>query len=450
MSKKPEVRFVCGACGAVHAKWLGKCPGCGAWDSLSQEARVEVERRRDGAGRAAPVSSIQVDASPRLPTGIGELDRVLGGGAVPGSTVLVGGDPGVGKSTLLLAALAALADHGDVLYVTGEESAAQVASRARRLGLAKERLFVLAAGELGEVEAAARSTRPIAMVVDSVQTMRDAQVGSPAGTVTQLREVAQRLVEISQRAGIATFLVGHVTKEGALAGPKVLEHLVDVVLSFEGERGHAFRALRAAKNRFGAATEVGLFEMAGDGLREVTQPSALFLAERPRHAAGSVVAATSEGARALLVEVQALVGHPHAGSGRRSATGVDGQRLAMLLAVLGRRCELELGAADVFVNVAGGMRIEEPALDLAVAVAVASSFRGRPFPTDMAVLGEVGLAGEVRGVPRLVARLAEVRSMGFARAMLPWRAAERVAAGDHDGVALVPVRTVDDALSHLD
>ncbi|HKQ69278.1 MAG TPA: DNA repair protein RadA [Polyangiaceae bacterium] len=444
---KTSTQFVCQACGATSVKWLGKCLGCGGWNTFVEE-RVPAASPSSRAflANAGPVllGDIAADASARIATGIGELDRVLGGGAVLGAVVLVGGDPGVGKSTLLLQALSGLALRGvTALYVSGEESAGQTAQRARRLGVGPKNLMVLAEGDLAEVERAVREVRPKALVVDSVQTIRSDSLESAAGTVSQLREVTARLTDLSKREGIATFLVGHVTKEGQLAGPKVLEHLVDTVLSFEGERGHSFRALRTTKNRFGSATEVGVFEMTADGMREVLQPSALFLAERPRGASGSVVAATAEGARPLLVEVQALVGAPGFASPRRTANGVDGARLAMLLAVLSRRASVEVSSCDVFVNVAGGVRIDEPALDLAVALAVASSFRGHPFAEDAVAFGEVGLAGEVRGVARVAARLAEARAMGFRRALLPASSAERLTDAERGGLDLVPVSSLE-------
>ncbi len=450
---KDSVSYACRECGVHAPKWVGRCTACDAWGSLEALAATAARARprgdRSAKTVALSVAEVPTDNVYRVGTGIGELDRVLGGGAVPGGAVLVGGDPGVGKSTLLLQALGACARTGPALYVSGEESAAQVALRARRLGLGDTTLKVLGVSELSEIEAAAASVRPLAMVVDSVQAVRDASLGSPAGTVTQLREVTMRLVDLAQREGTALFLVGHVTKEGGLAGPKVLEHLVDAVLAFEGERGHAFRTLRATKNRFGSATEVGLFEMTQEGLREVQQPSAMFLAERPRGASGSVVAATAEGARSLLVEVQALVGHPGVGAARRSATGVDGGRLAMLLAVLQRRTTVELGQADVFVNVAGGLHVDEPAVDLAVALAVASAFLARPTADELVAFGEVGLAGEVRGVPRVAARLAEARAMGFQRVLLPASSAQRTTSGEREGVEVVPVRTVEEAIDKM-
>jgi DNA repair protein RadA/Sms len=458
---KATTQFVCQACGALFPKWVGRCTSCSAWNTLVEE----TVRKSSGAGgeargrgsAAVAVGDVDVDHAARLPTGIGELDRVLGGGAVLGGVTLLGGDPGVGKSTLLLQALACLAANGcRSLYVSGEESAAQTAARARRVarvggaGDSADELLVLAENDLDLIERAISEVRPVALVVDSVQTVRSASLESAAGTVSQLREVAARMVDRAKRDRIATFLVGHVTKDGSLAGPKVLEHLVDTVLAFEGERGHAFRALRAQKNRFGSATEVGVFEMTAEGMREVKQPSALFLAERPKGAAGSVIAATSEGSRSMLVEVQALVGPFAVGSARRTANGVDGARLAMILAVLERKAGLQLAGADVFVNVAGGVRIDEPAIDLPMALAIASSLREKPVAADVVAFGEIGLAGEVRSVPRAAARLAESAAMGFTRAIVPASVDGATRSGTGDGdrkLELVPVRTIEEALA---
>jgi DNA repair protein RadA/Sms len=456
-----HTQFSCQACGAVFPKWVGRCTSCGAWNTLVEE-RVPDKRAALGARPhmggvqevlARPVRDIDADHAARVPTGIGELDRVLGGGAVLGGVTLVGGDPGVGKSTLLLQALAGLAAKGcRALYVSGEESAGQTAARARRLqvasGASAEGLLVLAENDLEIIDRAVQETKPAALVLDSVQTVRAPALESAAGTVSQLREVAARVVERSKKDRIATFLVGHVTKDGLLAGPKVLEHLVDTVLAFEGDRGHSLRALRAQKNRFGSATEVGVFEMTAEGMREVPNPSELFLAERPRGVAGSVICATSEGTRAMLVEVQALVGAFAAGPGRRTTSGIDGARLAMVLAVLERKAGLAVGGADVFVNVAGGVRVEEPAVDLAVALAVASSLRERPIPEHVVAFGEVGLAGEVRSVPRAAARLAEAAAMGFRLALCPPGAAEpRVAPPkETTNMDVVAVRTLSEAL----
>jgi DNA repair protein RadA/Sms len=445
---KPSTQHTCQACGAFSARWMGRCTSCGAWNTLVEEV-VPTKTARAAASRpteARPVSEIDVDHAARISTGIGELDRVLGGGAVLGAVTLVGGDPGVGKSTLLMQALAGLARGGHrALYVSGEESAAQTAARAKRLGAVVDELLVLAESDLDAIENAIAQVRPSAVVVDSVQTVRSPSLESAPGTVSQLREVAARMVERSKRDRFATFLVGHVTKDGLLAGPKVLEHLVDTVLAFEGERGQAFRALRAHKNRFGSATEVGVFEMRADGMREVPCPSALFLAERPKGASGSVVAATCEGTRAMLVEVQALVGPFSVGSARRTANGVDGARLAMILAVLERKAGLALAGADVFLNVAGGARIDEPAIDLPIALAVASSLCERPADASIVAFGEIGLAGEVRGVARAEARLAEAAAMGFRKAIVP---ASLLDAPAPKGLELVGVRTVEDALAH--
>ncbi len=453
---KSETRFVCQACGATAPRWVGRCSGCSGWNTLVEEVTHRGGKRggrRDEAARPVSVDSVPEDAAARLPTGIAELDRVLGGGAVLGSVVLVGGDPGVGKSTLLLQALAGIARRGaPALYISGEESVAQVALRARRLfgeGSFGDKLQVSSASDVADVDAAVAATSPAAIVVDSVQVLRSSDLESAPGSVSQLREVTSRLIELAKTRRAALFLVGHVTKDGALAGPKVLEHLVDVVLAFEGERGNAFRALRASKNRFGSATEVGVFEMAQSGLAEVPNPSELFLAERPLHASGSVIAPVTPqegGARAVLVEVQALVGAPGGGSARRVATGVGAARLALLLAVLERKVGLGLAMSDVFANVAGGLSIDEPAIDLPLALAVASAARDLPCPRDLVAFGEVGLAGEVRGVARGATRLAEAASMRFRRALMPASTAERLAERDRAGIEVIAVRSVHEAV----
>lgn len=451
---KQKTVFVCSECGASSPRWMGKCPSCGTWSSLVEERVRPVpkagssSRSLIAAAPATPLIEVPPDAASRRSTGIGELDRALGGGAVVGGVVLLGGDPGIGKSTLLMQALAGLATPAARgLYVTGEESASQVALRANRLGLAGiQHVLVQATTDLEDVEESIGRERPAQVVIDSVQTLRSAALDSAPGSVSQIREVASRLIEIAKREGITLFLIGHVTKEGMLAGPKVLEHLVDTVLSFEGDVSGAFRMVRATKNRFGPAHEIGVFEMVQDGLREVPDPSALFLAERPTHAAGSVVFPTAEGSRPLLVEVQALVAPAVYGSARRVASGIDGSRLAILLAVLDRKAEIHVLDQDVFASVAGGARIDERALDLALAVAVVSSLRERAVPANLAVFGEVGLAGEVRAVPRAAARLSEAKKLGFTRAILPEGNLERLSAEEREGLELIGVRTLAGAL----
>ena len=414
-------------------RWTGRCTSCNAWNTIVEEEKKKTSGSKGGPPRASTAQSIAeipVDHAARIMTGIGELDRVLGGGAVLGGVTLLGGDPGVGKSTLLMQALSGIADSGlRTLYVSGEESAAQTAARARRLGATSSELLVVAENDLDLIMETISEVRPAAIVIDSVQTVRVADLESAAGTVSQLREVATRITERAKRDKLAAFLVGHVTKDGSLAGPKVLEHLVDTVLAFEGERGHAFRCVRVSKNRFGSATEVGVFEMDGTGMREVKSPSALFLAERPKDAPGSAVCATSEGQRSMLVEVQALVSVSGGGPGRRVSNGVDSARVAMILAVLERKCNIHLSSADVFLNVAGGVRVDETAVDLAVALAVASSFNDRAIPANLVAFGEIGLAGEVRSVPRAQARIAEAKAMGFTRAIVPESQAEAGTSG---------------------
>ena len=447
---RSETHFSCQACGAITPRWVGRCTQCGAWNTIVEETTRKKAGSRSGApvvqSKPEPISAIDADHAARVPTGMSELDRVLGGGVVLGGVTLVGGDPGVGKSTLLLQALAALSTKGcRALYISGEESAGQTAARARRVGVSSDDLLILAENDLEAIERAIEETKPAVLVVDSVQTVRAPELESAAGSVTQLREVAARIVERAKRSRIAAFLIGHVTKDGTLAGPKVLEHLVDTVLAFEGERGHALRTLRAHKNRFGSATEVGVFEMTADGMREVPNASAFFLSERPKNVAGSIVAATSEGTRSMLVEVQALTVVQSLGSPRRTVSGVDGQRLAMILAVLERKSGLHISGCDVFVNVAGGVHVDEPAMDLPVALAVASSLKDRPIFPDIVAFGEIGLSGEVRAVPRAEARIAEASALGFRRAILPASVAAKV--NKTKDLELQAVASLDEALA---
>ena len=431
MAKRPTTVFVCQECGSQAAKWLGKCPDCGAWNSF-------VEERAADPAAAAPASSghryalagaasqaqlyadIAVENYARLTTGINEFDRVLGGGVVPGSLVLLGGEPGIGKSTLLLQAAANMArSTGTVLYSSGEESEHQVKSRGERLGVADAPLYLLAETCLERILEEIARLRPALVIIDSIQTVFSLKFQSAPGSIGQVREAATQLLFAAKGQNIPIFLVGHVTKDGSLAGPKALEHVVDTVLYFEGERHHSHRVVRAVKNRFGAVSELGVFEMTGGGLRPVPNPSRLFLAERPANAPGSAVLCSVEGSRPILVEVQALVSTSTYGSSRRMANGIDTQRLSLLLAVLEKRAGLNLIGDDVFVNMAGGMAIDEPATDLAVVAAIASSVRNRAIPPTTAMFGEVGLAGEVRGTAQAGLRIREAAQMGFERCVMP-------------------------------
>jgi DNA repair protein RadA/Sms len=418
--------YRCQECGFASPK-SGTCPDCrrasGAWVQLVEE-RPATQRTARRAGTPAvqprPLKDISMEQDDRVRTGIDELDRVLGGGVVRGSLVLIGGDPGVGKSTLLLQAARALARAAPpVLYVTAEESAAQVKMRADRLGIAGDGLLLWPENDLSVVQAQLDDAKPRSLVIDSIQTVFLPELESAPGSVAQVRECGARLMTLAKSRGIATFLVGHVTKEGALAGPRVLEHLVDTVLYFEGERHHSYRVLRAVKNRFGSTNEIGVFEMAEGGLVEVKNPSGFFLAERPDKAPGSVVVSSLEGTRPVLLELQALVAPAPVGTPRRTVLGADYNRVCLLLAVLEKRAGVPLGSQDVFVNVAGGARVTEPAADLGIVVAAASSYMDRPVPSDVLVVGEVGLTGEVRAVAGLELRLREAAALGFRRAIVP-------------------------------
>jgi DNA repair protein RadA/Sms len=418
--------FVCSSCGQETPKWHGRCPGCGEWNTIAEEARATVgpgrSKRAAKALRPVPLGQVRAPAVERLETGIGELDRVLGGGLVPGSVVLIGGSPGIGKSTLTSAALAGLASAGRrVLYASGEESASQVRLRAERLGAAALAVPIVAETDLDTVLATLEAERPDACVVDSVQVLYDPGLSGSPGSVGQVREVAGRLMRVAKTRGIAVVLVGHVTKEGALAGPRVLEHLVDCVLSFDGERERTYRTLRALKNRFGSTSEAGVFEMREQGLVEVEDASARFISEATR-APGSVVLASMEGSRPLLVEVQALVAPTELVPPRRVANGVDRNRLALVLAVLARHGGLSLGQSDVFVSVAGGVRVDEPGADLAIALALASAAKGAELDEGgkpLAAFGELGLTGELRQPAHPDRRLAEAAKFGLGRVLHP-------------------------------
>ncbi|MEX2520770.1 MAG: DNA repair protein RadA [Paracoccaceae bacterium] len=424
---RAQTSFICSACGTTHKKWAGRCDECGAWNSVQEEAGLSAAgpaSKTLGAakGRAVPLHAMtgEEPAPPRALTGIAEFDRVLGGGLAPASAILVGGDPGIGKSTILLQVAAGLAMAGEkTVYVSGEEALAQIRMRAARLDLAEAPVLLASATNLRDVLTMLEAERPTLAIIDSIQTMWADNVDSAPGSVSQVRAVAHELTSFAKRRGVSVILVGHVTKDGQIAGPRVVEHMVDTVLYFEGERGHQFRILRAVKNRFGAADEIGVFEMSDRGLREVANPSALFLAGRERRTPGSVVFAGVEGTRPVLVEFQALVASSPLGTPRRNVIGWDSGRLSMILAVLEARCGVSLAGNDVFLNVAGGLRISEPAADLAVAAAVLSAHRDIAAPADVVVFGEISLSSAVRPVSQAAARLKEAKKLGFNSAWAP-------------------------------
>lgn len=449
---RQRTTFVCADCGHSEPKWAGQCPSCRAWNTMRQvvvaggaSPSAWAVPGHVGVPRAERLSGIETQSARRRPLGMVEFDRVLGGGVVPGGLALVGGEPGIGKSTLLLQVSGLLAQcGGPVLYVSGEESAQQIKLRAERMGIAGEELFLLSETNLEAVLAEVASLRPSALVVDSIQTMYLDSVDSTAGSVTQVRECAARLMRLAKAEHVPVFLVGHVTKSGDIAGPRILEHMVDIVLYLEGDRFHSYRLLRSVKNRFGATNEVGVFEMRSEGLVEVADPSSAFLAERLSGVPGSAVTVTMEGSRPLLVEIQALVSPSGAQVPRRTANGVDFNRLLLLVAVLTRRQNLRLGDQDVFVNVVGGLKVTEPAVDLAVAAAIASSARGRALPEDLVVFGEIGLSGELRSVSQFDRRLAEAASLGYARALVPQTA--NLVSGKPRACRALTARTLGEAL----
>ncbi len=453
MSKGPKTVYVCSACGGQSPKWAGQCQDCGAWNTIEEAAAPSVARPgagrfsgfagHPGASAVRNLSDVAAERTARGSTGLSELDRVLGGGLVQGSVVLIGGDPGIGKSTLLTQALAIMADTLPVLYVSGEESAEQISLRAQRLGLPVERLRLLTETGVEKILALAAKEGPRVMVMDSIQTFYSEQLQSAPGSVSQVRESAAQLVRYAKQTGTSLFLVGHVTKDGALAGPRVLEHMVDTVLYFEGEAGSPYRLVRAIKNRFGAVNELGVFAMTDKGLREVSNPSAIFLSHHQIQVPGSAILVTREGTRPLLVEVQSLVDQSPLANPRRVALGLEQNRLSMLLAVLHRHGGIGTFDQDVFVNVVGGVRVTETAADLPVLLAVMSSFRDRPLPEALATFGEVGLAGEVRPVPNGVERLREAAKHGFERAVVPQANAPRQGI---KGMQIIPVNRMTEAL----
>lgn len=448
MAKKRTL-FFCKGCGYESPKWLGRCPACGEWNTFVEQAVGDGSGREPGGREPpAPLSTIGADSSERTPTTIAELDRVLGGGIVCGSVVLVGGDPGIGKSTLLLQMSDQLARAGDaVLYVSGEESRSQIRMRARRLGVGSENILLLAENDVSNILDEASRLSPGALIVDSIQTVYHGDAGGSPGSVSQVRESAAALVRLAKESGVPVFLIGHVTKQGAIAGPRILEHMVDTVLYFEGDKRMPFRILRAVKNRYGSTDEIGVFEMTAGGLKEVSDPSGLFVSQDRSPTSGSVVIACVEGTRALMVELQALIGLTNYAVPQRSSTGIDRRRLPLLLAVLERRGGLSFGNRDVFVSVAGGVRVEEPAADLGIALAVASSYRDVAVDEGTAVFGEMGLGGEIRRVTLAGKRVQEAARLGYRRIVMPRDAVP----GEERprGVEFVEVRTIGEAIDAL-
>jgi DNA repair protein RadA/Sms len=450
LTLKKETFFVCQNCGHKAGKWLGKCPECGEWNSFVEE-KAQPARRSGFSTRdvsAIPFTEIESQDDVRIPSGVTEFDRVLGGGIVPGTLVLIGGDPGIGKSTLLLQVADKLSAAGAlVLYVSGEESERQIKLRGERLAVDAKNVYLLPETNLENIVKEIQRLKPGAIIVDSIQTVFSSVLDSAPGSVSQVREVAHQFLMLAKTRGVPIFLIGHITKEGSIAGPKILEHIVDTVLYFEGERHHNHRIVRAVKNRFGAANEVGVFEMTGAGLMPVANPSQMFLQERPQNVAGSIVTACMEGTRPLLVEIQALVSGTKYGTGRRMTQGLDQNRVALLIAMLEKRSGLQLTGDDVFVNIAGGLEVDEPAADLGVVTAIVSSFKNMTIDPHTAVFGEIGLTGEVRGAMQASVRAREAQALGFKKIVMPASnvpGLERLL-----GVRVIGVKSVDEALDAL-
>jgi len=447
---RAKTSFSCQACGHQAPRWLGRCPDCGGWNTMKEERQAATGKGRPAAVKAAPamatpIAEIEIVGEPRRLTQIGEFDRVLGGGVIPGAVILIGGDPGIGKTTLLLQALPRLADkHEQVLYVSGEESPRQIKMRGQRLGIEEPNLLILAETSLEQILKAVQEIQPAALVVDSIQTVYTEQLTSAPGSISQVQEVAGQLMWLAKRVGLPVFIIGHVTKEGAIAGPRLLEHIVDTVLYFEGDKGHSYRILRAVKNRFGSTNEIGVFEMKDSGLEEVRNPSELFLAERSHRSTGSVVVSSLEGSRPILVELQALVSSTSYAIPKRMANGVELNRVSLLLAVMEKRLGFHLSGQDVYVNVVGGMQIEEPAIDLGIVAAVTSSLREIPVEPSLLVLGEVGLGGEVRAISQAELRIREAAKMGFKRCLLPERNLAKL--DGINGIELIGIREMGEAL----
>lgn len=451
---KAKTLFYCTECGNETAKWAGKCPACGAWNTIVEQpelpkgvgkggsARVGLTRRR-----ACPVTDLAADEEIRFPTGMGELDRVLGGGAVKGSLVLVGGAPGIGKSTLMLQICSKLCEFSKVLYISGEESEHQLKLRAKRLHVENSQLLVLSETNLGDVLEAVNTEQPDVLIVDSIQTLYNDALDAAAGSISQVKDCTMALMQVAKGQGITVFVIGHVNKEGSIAGPKVLEHMVDCVLYFEGDQHMTYRILRAAKNRFGATNEIGVFEMMDWGLKEVENPSEMLLSGRPKDAPGTCVTCAMEGARPVLAEVQALIAPASAANPRRMSNGFDYNRFAMLLAVLEKRGNLKVSQCDAYLNIIGGLTLEEPAADLSAVVAIASSYLDKPVPSHMAAIGEVGLSGEIRSINHMEQRLSEVQRLGFTQCIVPEHRVKEMKELPH--LELLPVQNVAQALQLL-
>lgn len=455
MKKKVKTFYSCQACGYQSPQWLGKCPGCGEWDSLVEEAEQtgDYDSRSGSAALGQPLKPVAVDAvtlgqEARMTCGIQEFDRVLGGGLVEGSLVLIGGEPGIGKSTLMLQALHGFCQAGKrVLYVSGEESVRQIKLRSERLKTLSSSLFVIGEIDLSKILATVASEKPDVLVVDSIQTMYNPELTSAPGSVSQVREATMKLMVMAKRTGIPVFLIGHVTKDGAIAGPRVMEHMVDSVLYFEGDSNHVFRVLRAVKNRFGSTNEIGVFEMKDHGLHQVTNPSEVFLSERPEKASGSVVTACMEGSRPILVEIQGLASSSNLGTPRRTVLGLDQNRVSLLVAVMEKKLGMQLTGLDIFMNVAGGVKIVEPAVDMAIVTAIASSFLDRPVADGVVVLGEIGLTGEIRAISRMDIRAAEIKKMGFTHLLVPHQSSKGLS--DMNGIRVTGVRHLNEAMEIL-
>lgn len=454
MKKNTKTIYACQSCGYQAPKWLGKCPDCSQWQTFVEEYQnvkpsvSSIEGLLSAEREPVRIDEIEFDAEERISTGIGEFDRVLGGGLVPGTIILLGGDPGIGKSTLMLQALCSLAGKGlKVLYVSGEESIKQIRIRSRRLSAESPGILVVSEIDIEAILSMAANVKPDVLVIDSIQTMYCPDLSSAPGSVSQVRESAMKLMLLAKKTNLPTFLVGHVTKDGSIAGPRLLEHMVDTVLYFEGDRNHVFRILRSVKNRFGSTNEIGVFEMKEKGLDEVPNPSAAFLAERPLNSPGSVVTASMEGTRPILVELQALAGSTNFGTPRRTILGLDHNRVALLVAVMEKKLGMHLMGYDIFMNVAGGVKVDEPAVDMGIIAAVASSFLDRPVLEGSVVLGEVGLTGEVRAISHAETRVMEIKKMGFKRCLVPESNLKRMAGIDK--IEIAGIKNISEAMELL-